>query len=63
MPSFKSRPDFLQRRIDFQLARQNAKRTHPQPCACPYCIAQDRVEAIIRKRVEAEARANGPAPF
>ena len=59
----RGRPDFIQRRIDFQLARQRAKRTHPQPCDCGYCISQDRVEAIIRRRLEAQARANGPAPF
>ena len=56
-------PEWLQRRIDFRLARQRAKREHPQPCDCGYCISQDRVEAIIRKRIEDQARANGPAPF
>ena len=58
-----NRQEWLQRRIDFRLARQRAKRTHPQPCDCGYCISQDRVEAIIKARLEAQARATGPAPF
>ena len=57
------RPAYIERKIDFQLARQRAKRTHPQPCDCDYCISQDRVEAILRARIEAQRRQVGEPPF
>jgi hypothetical protein len=57
------RPDYIERRIDFQIQRQRAKRTHPQPCDCPYCIAQDRVEELIRERLAANPGAGEAVPF
>lgn len=46
------RPEYIERRIDFHLARQKARRTHPQPCPCPYCVTSEQIEAKLRERIE-----------
>ena len=46
------RPDYIERRISFNLARQRARREHVQPCDCSYCITSERIEARIRAIVE-----------
>ncbi len=59
----RSRQDYIQRRIDFALQRQRHARERIPGCACPLCIADGQVLATIRKRIEANARRIGPAPF
>jgi hypothetical protein len=46
------RPDHIQERIDFHLARQRARRTHAQPCDCPYCITTARIHELIQANAE-----------
>jgi len=46
------RPDFIQQRIDFHLARQRARRTHAQPCPCPYCLTSEEIARRIKANVE-----------
>jgi hypothetical protein len=62
MRSF-ARPDWLERKIDFQLARQRAYRTHVQPCDCDLCITSEEIHRRLQERIEAEHRRAGEPPF
>jgi len=57
------RPDWLERKIERQLARHKAIRTHPQGCDCDLCITQAQIDARIRKILMAQEERNGPPPF
>ena len=46
------RPDYIERRISFDLARQRARREHVQPCDCSYCITTERIDARFRAIIE-----------
>jgi len=59
----KGRPEYLERKIDFHLARQRARRTHPQPCDCPYCITSEAIERRLRANLERNASAWSEVPF
>lgn len=61
MPS--NRRDYIERKIDLQLARHKAIRTHQRPCECPLCITQEQIDARIRKILLAQAERNGEPPF
>lgn len=51
-----TRGDYVQERIDYHLARQRARREHPQPCECPYCIDT----AAIHRRLQENAERGRP---
>lgn len=57
------RAEFVQRKIELQLARHRAKREHDQPCDCPYCITQDRIEERLAVILAAQRAAVGEPPF
>jgi hypothetical protein len=58
-----SRPDYIQRRIDFALQRQRHAREAAPDCGCPLCLA-DRGELIDTiKRLNATAPDAPRIPF
>jgi hypothetical protein len=57
------RPDYLERRIDFHLARQRARREHPQPCDCPYCITTARIHERLMENANKGRPAWDGIPF
>jgi hypothetical protein len=57
------RPEWLERKIDYTLARQRARREHDQPCDCPYCLTSARVEELIAERIRLERLLAGEPPF
>lgn len=54
---------YEEERIAFRRERATARRTHPQPCDCPYCISVERIDEIIRARVAKARELLGEAPF
>ena len=56
-------PDWVRRKRDFLIARRTARRNHPQPCDCPYCITPARARELLAARVEAQRQAGGEVPF
>jgi hypothetical protein len=59
----RGRPAWIEQRIDFHLARQRARRTHPEACECPYCITSAQIERRIRAKIAAQNQASGEPPF
>lgn len=57
------RPDYLEQRISYHLARQRARRTHKQPCECPYCIDSEAIERRLRENIARNASAWSEVPF
>ena len=57
------RPDFIERRLDFTIARQRARRTHVQPCDCGYCITSERIETRMRETIARQRQGQSEAPF
>lgn len=55
--------DYQRARVDFHRARAAARREHPQPCDCPYCITPARARELIQQRLTAQAERNGEVPF
>lgn len=56
-------PDYIRRKIDLDIARRMARREHPQPCDCPYCLSPARARELLAARLAAQAERNGEAPF
>ena len=58
-----STPDYVRRKIDLQIAKRTARRNHPQPCECPYCLTPARARELLAARVAAQRAASGSPPF
>ena len=56
-------PDWVRRKQDFLIAKRTARRHHPQPCDCPYCITPARSRELLAARVQAQREQSGPVPF
>lgn len=48
---------------ELNAARRRARREHPQPCDCPYCITAERVDERIKATVAAHRAMIGEPPF
>ncbi|HET9870449.1 MAG TPA: hypothetical protein VFR02_08140 [bacterium] len=57
------RPAYIEERITYHLARQRARREHPQPCTCHYCIDSATREAMIRRNIERGQATYEEIPF
>jgi hypothetical protein len=57
------RPDYIERKIDFQLQRQRHAREALPGCVCPFCLKDGDVLRTIQARIEAERAAAPPVPF
>lgn len=55
--------EYRRERAELAKARAKARREHPQPCDCPYCISPRRADELIRARVTAMRRILGEPPF
>ena len=62
MPS-RTRRDYIERKIALALQRQRHWRERSADCACPLCISTERLDAILKARLDAQEAANGPPPF
>lgn len=58
-----SRPDYITRRIELRRARQVARRSHLQPCDCPYCISSERVRERLAANLARNPGASREIPF
>ncbi len=56
-------PDYVRRKIDLATAKRTARRHHPQPCDCPFCITPQRTRELLAERVAAQRAASGEVPF
>lgn len=52
---------YMREKIEYRAARRKARREHPQPCDCPYCMTAERADALFAQRV-AEGKARNPEP-
>jgi hypothetical protein len=59
----RSRPDYIQRKIDLELARLRHMREAKPDCGCPWCLPPGAVTEIVRQRNEAERAARPGVPF
>lgn len=55
--------DYVRRKRDFLIAKRTARRNHPQPCDCPYCLTPARAHELLAQRVAAQRERVGEAPF
>lgn len=56
-------PDYVRRKIDLATARRTARRNHPQPCDCPYCLTPARARELLAARLAAQREGVGEVPF
>lgn len=57
------RPDYIQRRIDWNLQRQRHAREASPDCGCALCIADRGVLKETLERINRERSGNAPIPF
>lgn len=50
-------------RIAYKQARMIARKTHPQPCDCPYCLRPSRMREMMAERIAEQRARSGEAPF
>ena len=57
------RPAYIERKIALERARSAARRTHAQPCRCPFCLTPAQVETMLAAVLARNASATEEAPF
>ena len=59
----RSRPDYVQRRIDYTIQRQRHARTAAPDCPCPLCLVDRGILKETLERINRERTGSRPVPF
>ena len=58
-----SRAAWLERKIDFHLARQRHVRNAPPGCRCPFCVTTEQIHRELMARAAEGSARYGEPPF